>query len=116
MPPQQQQATTAPQDPQLAEVIAVMERYGRFVINAYNEGTTGDAFAESICNMVGSATYDKIAAFGEDLLYRGMMSVPEMAQRFAGFELELKKFINDFISYGQVDESNEAGATGGRVQ
>lgn len=74
------------------------------IVEAMNRDTSGDAFADSINTFLGPQAYDMIAGLGEEKILECIKSVPQVWALFSMREPALKKFIKDFISYGNDEE------------
>ena len=83
---------SSPQQPPQSDnqILSIFQQYGGLVLNALNQGVSGDAFAEYVACLLGTSTHAMIANNGEDALVGTMMAIPEF-QLFG--EQRIRRFV-----------------------
>jgi hypothetical protein len=86
------------------QLLAIFQQYGNLVLNALNQGVSGDAFADNLASLFGTSTHAMIANNGEDALVSTMLSIAEF-QLFG--EGKIRRFVWEFIHFEELADEPE---------
>lgn len=90
-----------------------LAQFGGMIVNALNQGISGDSFAESIVNMVdlsggkGMLVYMQIRGLGREGILEALQSHGPLWQQLQPLGAQLDQFIDEFLSYGEDDEAEQ---------
>jgi hypothetical protein len=114
-PPQPTPSAAPPQQPAGQpdnQILSIFQQYGALVLNALNQGVSGDAFADYVSGLLGTSTHAMIANHGEDALVSTMLSIPEF-QLFG--ETKVRRFVWEFIHYEELGDEPDDESEGKRA-
>lgn len=99
---------------QLAMIKEGLKQIGPKILEALARGTSGDSFAESIDTFMGPMVYNQLAALGESQILEILKSDNVLWSKLVTVEPALKKFVREFLSYGDdtVEPPPSATTTG----
>lgn len=83
--------------------------YGNYFLNALRQGTSGDAFAESIIQFTSMLQFERMAGYSVDEWMTAIYAVPQMKEQLTGAEQTVYQFVTDFLSYGQDGDGDGNG-------
>ena len=98
------------EDPMLNPLkLQAMIALGRQAVAAFEAGTAGDDFAETVCaNPESEAVYDDLLRMGKPGILAALSMVPGLSEKLEPRRAEYEAWLDAFLSYGSEDDDSAA--------